>query len=185
VKCTPEGPYLDMPHESHVTVLTLLQENTENLVYRWTLIDGETTNRLQVCVCVCVCNLQRSVPEVCDWVSQHHMDWGMGKTQLHYIADCDAKGRDNDYAREASSKLNQSFNLALGTMWIGKQGIGLEVRLTQEQLKLWNQQSRVTPHVTLAVAQGHQAKDIEHMIAHMKTASGTTELNRGTTERLN
>ena len=55
VKCTPEGAYLDMPHESHVTVLTLLQENTENLVYRWTLIDGETTNRLQVCVCVCVC----------------------------------------------------------------------------------------------------------------------------------
>ena len=28
VKCTPKGVYLNMPHESHVTVLTLLQENT-------------------------------------------------------------------------------------------------------------------------------------------------------------
>ena len=32
VKCTPEGVYLDIPHESHITMLNLLQVNTKNLV---------------------------------------------------------------------------------------------------------------------------------------------------------
>jgi len=144
VKCTPEGVYLDILHESHITMLNLLQENTENLVYRWAVTDCEA---LTICQ-VYVSNLKRSVPEVCDWVSQHHIDTDRVQTRLHCIADCDVKGKDNVYARETNSKLHQTFDITLGTMWIGKQGIGLEVHLTQEQLKLWNQPSSITPHVT-------------------------------------
>ena len=159
-----------MPHESHVSVLTLLQEDTENLVYQWTLTDGEASNHLQACVS----DVERKVPGVCDWVSQHHINLDMGKTQLHCRADYDTKGRDNDYAKEESSKLHQNFDITLGTMWIWKQGIGLEVRLTQEQIKLWNQPSSVTPHVTLAVARGDLAKDIGPMITNLKIAPGAT-----------
>ena len=89
VKCTPEGVYLDIPHESHITMLNLLQESTENLVYRWTVIDCEAFNHLQVYVS----NLKRSVPELYDWVSQHHMDTDRVQTRLHCIADCDIKGK--------------------------------------------------------------------------------------------
>jgi len=89
VKCTPEGVYLDIPHESHITMLNLLQESTENLVYRWTVIDCEAFNHLQVYVS----NLKRSVPELCDWVSHHHMDTDRAQTRLHCIADCDVKGK--------------------------------------------------------------------------------------------
>ena len=46
VKCTPEGVYLDILHESHITMLNLLQENTENLVYRWAVTDCEASNHL-------------------------------------------------------------------------------------------------------------------------------------------
>jgi len=166
----PEGVYLDMPHESHITVLNLLQENTENLVHWWTVTDGEESNHLQVCVS----DLKRSVPEVCDWVSEHHIDTNRVQTRLHCIADCDIKGKDNVYARETISKSHQSFDIALGTMWIGKQGIGLEVHLTLEQLKLWNQPSSVTPHVTLAIARDYQTTDIGHMVTHLKRASEAT-----------
>ena len=125
-------------------------------MYRWTLTDGETSNRLQVCAT----DLEREVLEVRDWVSQHHMDLDTGKTQLHCIAYYDTKGRDSDYVREVPSKLHQNFDITLGAMWIGRQGIGMEVRLIQEQLNLWKQPSSVTPNVTLVVTRGYQAKDI-------------------------
>jgi len=48
------------------------------------------------------------------------------------------------------------------------------VHLTQEQLKLWNQPSSVTPHVTLAIARGYQATDIGHMVTCLKKASQAT-----------
>ena len=59
-------------------------------------------------------------------------------------------------------------------MWIGKQGIGLEVHLTQEQLELWNQLSSVTPHVTLVIARGYKTTDIGHMVTDLKKASEAT-----------
>ena len=88
--------------------------------------------------------------------------------------DYDVKGKDNVYARETISKSHQSFDIALGTMWIGKQVNGLEVHLTQEQLKLWNQPSSATPHVTLAIARGNQTTDIGHMVTHLKRALKAT-----------
>jgi len=162
VKCTPGGVYLEIPHESHITMMNLLQENTENLVYQWTVINCEAFNYLQEYLS----HLERNVPEVCDWVSKHHMDRQGVQTPLHCIADCNVKGK--------LSKLHQTFELALGTIWIGKQGIGLEVHLTQEQLKLWNQPSSVTPHVTLAIAEGYQETDIGHMVTSLKKASQAT-----------
>jgi len=67
-------------------------------------------------------------------------------------------------------------------MWIGKQGIGLEVHLTQEQLKLWNQPSSVSPHVTFAIARGYQTTDRGHMVTSLKKASeailiGSSQVN--------
>ena len=47
VKCTPGGVYLEIPHESHIPMLNLLQESTENLVYRWTVINFEAFKYLQ------------------------------------------------------------------------------------------------------------------------------------------
>jgi len=111
---------------------------------------------------------------VCDWVSQHHIDTDRVQTRLHCIADCDVKGKDNVYARETNSKLHQTFDITLGTMWIGKQGIGLEVHLTQEQLKLWNQPSSITPHVTFAITRGYQTTDIGHVVTCLKKASQAT-----------
>ena len=63
-------------------------------MYQWALTDGEASNCLQACVT----NLERKVPEVRDWVSQHHMDLDKGKTQLHCTA-YDTKGKNIDYAR--------------------------------------------------------------------------------------
>ena len=96
VKCTPEGVYLDILHESHITMLNLLQENTENLVYQWTVINFEAFKYLQEYVS----HLERIVPEVYDWVSQHHMDREGVQTRLHCIADCNVKGKNNVHASE-------------------------------------------------------------------------------------
>ena len=96
VKCSPEGVYLEIPHESHITMLNLLQENTENLVHRWTVINFEAFKYLQEYVS----HLEGIVPEVYDWVSQHQMDRQKMQTRLHCIADCNVKGKDNVYASE-------------------------------------------------------------------------------------
>ena len=67
----------------------------------------------------CITSLKGEVPEVHDWVSQHHIDLATGKTRLHCMAYYDATAKDTDYAKEVSSKLHQSFDITLGTMWIG------------------------------------------------------------------
>ena len=60
----------------------------------------------------------------------------------------------------------------------------MEVRLTQEQLKLWNQPSSVTPHVTLAVSRGYQVKDIGPIITYLKMESGATVVESSQGEEL-
>ena len=64
-------------------------------------------------------------------------------------------GEDGKYENWVKGMLDSEFGVETADLWIGKEGMALEVRTTQEQQEMMQQQSDVTPHITLTVVKGH------------------------------
>ena len=58
---------------------------------------------------------------------------------LYCTAHYDTLGEDVDYANEVQNVLCMEFNITTTDLWIGKEGIGLEVEFTQQQCDLMYQ----------------------------------------------
>ena len=89
----------------------------------------------------------------------------------HCTAYYDVSGGNVNYANEVQNALGMEFNIATTELWIGQEGIGLEVEFTQQQCDLMSPSMNIMPHVTLIVAKGHRAKEIGPMIARLKGLS--------------
>ena len=86
----------------------------------------------------------------------------------HCTAYYDVSGGNVNYANEVQNALGVEFNIATSDLWIGKEGIGLEVEFTQQQCDLMFQSMNIMPHVTWIVTKGHKTKEIGPMITRLK-----------------
>ncbi|KAL3969276.1 trafficking protein particle complex subunit 9 [Sarotherodon galilaeus] len=73
---------------------------------------------------------------------------------------------DDDVYREAfqSELEGQTWNVQTQNIYAGPEGVGAVVKLTDEQLPWYNMGSDSAPHITLAVYEGHQAKELGTMV---------------------
>ncbi|KAL3968317.1 cyclic AMP-dependent transcription factor ATF-6 beta [Sarotherodon galilaeus] len=72
---------------------------------------------------------------------------------------------DDDVYREAfqSELEGQTWNVQTQNIYVGPEGVAAVVKLTDEQLSWYNMGSDSAPHITLAVHEGHQAKELGTM----------------------
>ncbi|KAL3979053.1 cell cycle checkpoint control protein RAD9B [Sarotherodon galilaeus] len=73
---------------------------------------------------------------------------------------------DDDVYREAfqSELEGQTWNVQTQNIYVGPEGVAAVVKLTDEQLSWYNMGSDSAPHITLAVHEGHQAKELGTML---------------------
>ncbi|KAL4008309.1 hypothetical protein ACER0C_002161 [Sarotherodon galilaeus] len=73
---------------------------------------------------------------------------------------------DDDVYREAfqSELEGQTWNVQTQNIYVGPEGVAAVVKLTDEQLSWYNMGSDSAPHITLAVHEGHQAKELGTMV---------------------
>ena len=83
---------------------------------------------------------------------------------LYCTAYDDISGEDEKYENQVQSTLGKEFSIETADLWMGKEGVGLEVRTTQEQRDMMQQPRNVTPHVTLRVAKRRRAREIGLMV---------------------
>jgi len=122
-----------MPQESHVPVFNLLQMRIESLIYWWALEDNGLCRRLNAFVA----DLIMDDPQVQEWATREHINLSSWKCHLHCTACYHPEGNDTDYAEKVSSHLQQRYDLILESLWMGRQGMGMEVHLSREQQELW------------------------------------------------
>lgn len=75
--------------------------------------------------------------------------------------------RENDdvYREQFESELEgQTWNMGSHNIYVGPEGVAAAVKLMDEQLPAWNMGSDSAPHITLAVHDGHQAKEVGSMV---------------------
>lgn len=58
----------------------------------------------------------------------------------------------------------QTWNVRSHNIYAGPEGVAAAVKLTDEQLPWYNMGSDSAPHITLAVHEGHQAKELGSMV---------------------
>lgn len=73
---------------------------------------------------------------------------------------------DDDVYREAfqSELEGQTWNVQTQNIYVGPEGVAAVVKLTDEQGPWYNMGSDSAPHITLAVHEGHQAKELGTMV---------------------
>ena len=121
---------MNIPENKETKTLEMLSRSIRPAMYRWRIHEGNVRKITEQ-------NLAelKMIPNIQHWVEHHNgnmVEWN----ELHCTAYYDASGEDVNYATEVQNVVGMEFNIATTDLWIGEEGIGLEVEFTQQQCDL-------------------------------------------------
>uniref|UniRef100_UPI00358F5268 uncharacterized protein n=1 Tax=Myxine glutinosa TaxID=7769 RepID=UPI00358F5268 len=104
-----------------------------------------------------------------DWMQLHQISIkDLKDNPPHCTAYYDATGEDENYRERVKEKLGKWMPLHLSRVWIGREGIGIEVVLTPSQHALTQYPEGAVAHVTLTTAKGWPPESVGWMVGRLR-----------------
>merc|ERR1712035_157817 len=153
IQCTPDGLFLSIPDDRAVQAVQFLR-TVNDCLYYWTLPDFNMLNTFTVAD---IQQVAKSSPACATLMSA-----------MRPVLQCQCTAAHNpssEYKQRADAFLNTNQRLQCEpVLFVGPQGCTLPIQLSDQQNQLYDVKN-LPPHVTVAVAPGHEPDGVAKMMA--------------------